>query len=172
MPVLGLKEIEQNLKRFGARMNEDILVDALKASGREYAKDMRANLGDDPELARSITVRKATLRRRRRGSGEVIVAPRQGGKTQDAGWRAHFRERGTDPHRMIIATKRVLANKAGDVFGLVVNHPGHQARPFMRPAFDSAGNRAIEAFRRRMIVNVDKATARMAAGKVRLRGKR
>lgn len=44
-------------------------------------------------------------------------------------------EFGTRPHTIAVRNARVLSD-GKDVFGTIVNHPGTQAQPFMRPAGD------------------------------------
>lgn len=46
-------------------------------------------------------------------------------------------EYGTKPHIIQALTKKVLANRRENlIFGKIVMHPGTQAKPYMRPAYE------------------------------------
>ncbi len=71
-----------------------------------------------------------------------------------------------------IERARALVTAAGKILGPVVHHPGHRARPFLRPAAASAAPAAVEAVRKRLAVTVLKAAERARRGFARLRGKK
>ena len=52
-------------------------------------------------------------------------------------------EFGTPPHTISVKNKRVLTDGKGKFFGKTVNHPGTQAKPFLRPALDENHKDAI-----------------------------
>tara|TARA_R100000329_G_scaffold62626_1_gene55825 strand:- start:213 stop:659 length:447 start_codon:yes stop_codon:yes gene_type:complete len=56
-------------------------------------------------------------------------------------------EFGTGPHEIVAKNKKVLANKKkGIIFGKRVKHPGTEAQPYMRPAFQNNKKRVAEFF--------------------------
>lgn len=72
--VKGLKEIDAVLRRLPAKVTEKVIVDGLKAGGRVIADDMRRRVPvDTGALKRAITVRKATRRQLRQGTGTVVA---------------------------------------------------------------------------------------------------
>ena len=169
--ILGLDDLEKTFKELGDVMGQDALDDGLRAGARVFVKAIKQEASDDPELAKSFTVAKATQRQLRRGRGSIAVVARSGRAWQ--GFRAWWREDGTDPHRIIIKKKLALADtEAGKFFGPVVFHPGEQAKPFMRPAIDRAAEKALRAIKDRLGVAIDKGVARRGAGFARLRGGR
>lgn len=54
---------------------------------------------------------------------------------------------GTRPHQIRAINRRVLADKrTGRFFGVVVNHPGTRANPFLQRAVDGSGSFIREQF--------------------------
>lgn len=91
-------------------------------------------------------------RNKRRGTVYTIVGPRTGYKNPETGENpvniAHLVEFGTDPH--LIAPKGAagaLKIKRGVgptvIVEGAVHHPGAQAKPFMRPAYDAKGREVL-----------------------------
>lgn len=62
------------------------------------------------------------------------------GPSKDAFY-ARFLEYGVTPHSITLRQAQAL-RLGPDLFRRSVNHPGHAARPFMRPAFDGSRDRA------------------------------
>ena len=82
-------------------------------------------------MARSLEVKKLT--------GELAVLI---GSPIDNPPYPSYIEFGTAPHVIQTTKYRSLGNKNVGFFGKKVNHPGTQAKPFLRPALDE-NNRAI-----------------------------
>lgn len=68
------------------------------------------------------------------------------GPSKKTAWRAKFIEFGVKPHLISLKHSRVLADKAGDIFGRSAHHPGFSAKPFIRPALDSNSEEAGRVF--------------------------
>ena len=195
--LLGLDDVKRALKELPRQLTKDVLVDALLAAAKPIVAQARLRSLDDPELSGAIVARKATKRALRGGGGQVQI-----GIKRPVSSRAHFREFGVSPHlieatalqrvkrkrlrrqfgditygelarKLGTTATAVLANPAtGVVFGPRVHHPGHAARPYLRPALAAAGDDAIRAFGVRIKAGVEKAAERAAGGFVRLRGAR
>lgn len=137
--VKGLREIEQALKRLPIELERKVLRRAVLA-GAGVIRD---------EARRLAPVRTGALRqnivaryhKRKNGLVRYDVGIRKGRKGMDA-YYASMVEFGTSPH--IIRAKKKKALGVDGRFGSVVRHPGASARPFMRPAFDSKYNEAID----------------------------
>lgn len=77
-------------------------------------------------------------------------------------WYGMIVELGAKPHRMRPRRsrgKKVLASME-QVFGAEIEHPGFRARPFLRPAFDTQKEAAVEAFGQSLQKRVTRALAR------------
>lgn len=70
------------------------------------------------------------VKRRRRKKGET-------GKISDSPFYAHWVEYGTNPHNLGYKGKFVSAKGA--------DHPGARKKPYMRPAYDTQGQAALNA---------------------------
>ena len=94
---------------------------------------------EDGDLQKSI----GTIPGRGQGKGEqVYVGPRRGGRFK--GYAGHLVEYGTAPHLIRAKAAGGQLHLRGNVFVEEVHHPGAAAHPFMRPAFDSKKDEAID----------------------------
>jgi hypothetical protein len=67
------------------------------------------------------------------------------------------------------ARKKVLASPS-QIFGTHVEHPGLTPRPFIRPALDVAGTKAVEAFKKSLAQSMKTAIRNAAKKYVPARG--
>lgn len=159
MQVSGLRELERRLQEFPPQLQKRALDAALRAGGKDVVEEIQRRAADDPVIAHALRIRQQRKRRRTSGSHLVIGFLRRTG----AGMRAAWREFGTSPHTIIARDAKVLAEGgAGAVFGRTVSHPGQPPRPFIRPALEAAGPRAVEIIRKRLAAYVERQHKRLA----------
>jgi HK97 gp10 family phage protein len=138
----GIEELGQIL---------DGLAGDKKLSGQVVRKIL--NKGAKPIIAeaqRLVPVGEGDLKKsigaiagRGQGKGEqVYVGPRRGGRFK--GFVGHLIEYGTAPHLIKAKAEGGLLHLLGNRFATEVQHPGTAARPFMRPAFDTKKDEAID----------------------------
>jgi len=143
----GLAGIDQMLKDLPERIARRELNGALFAGGNVIAKEAVARAPDSSEqhprgdLKRNIRVRRI---RASTSTGALAVAV-----TTGAAFWAKFVEFGRAA--VSVKRKRVLSDGLA-IFGTDV--AAAPARPFMRPAFDAAGPRAIETIAKRLKAGV------------------
>ena len=156
--IAGAAEMERLLKLLPEKVAERVTKNALRAGARVIRNEAKARSADDPELSGAVVVRSPTQRERRKGAALVVV-----GIEQPVSRRAHLREFGTGPHTIRTKRKGVLADKeTGAVFGTEVQHPGTPAEPFLRPAVDEGGKRAIDAIGKSMARGIDREAKKLA----------
>ena len=142
--ILGGKALAKMLSELPLKIERNIMRSALRAGASVIAAEARRNVPTDTlELKRSIR----TSSNAKRGVVEANAVV--GNRKTKKGWYATFVEFGTAPH-LIRAGKNKPALSFRDRNGiwhrvLEVNHTGAQAKPFMRPAFDSKGEEAVKA---------------------------
>lgn len=162
--VKGLKELNKFLQELPVKLEQNVLTGALRAAGKVFADQAKANLTANgsvisSELRDSIRV---SVRRRRGKVRARIVA--QGDKNEaiwvEYGTQAHWISVREDarPGRMtrhglrrisIRTINRMAARgslKIGKNFvGASVSHPGARAKPYMRPALEQRAQDAVVA---------------------------
>lgn len=144
--VKGLKELQQFLDQFPAKMEANIMRGALRAGAKPIAEEARKNAPVGPTNAKNEKLYggyPGALRDSIRVgakidkiNSKVVGYARAGGKSSRSKadvFYPHFIEFGTRPHSNSKKGK-------GDA-----NHPGISPRPFMRPALDSQAEAAIVA---------------------------
>lgn len=142
--ILGGKALAKALSELPLKIERNIMRSALRAGASVIAAEARRNVPTDTqELKRSI--RTSSNSKRGMVEANAVVGNRKSKK----GWYATFVEFGTAPH-LIRAGKNKPVLSFRDRNGvwhrvLEVNHTGAQAKPFMRPAFDTKGEEAIKA---------------------------
>jgi len=132
MEVHGLKELERKLLEMSPKLAKNALRAAVAAGARVVAAEARKNVPvDSGTLRRSIYTKQI-----REESGDTqqtfYVGARQGKKEQAKkrdGWYFPFVEFGTEKMA---------------------------ARPFMRPAFESTKDAAVQAIKTRLAERIDK----------------
>ncbi len=142
--ILGGKALAKTLSELPLKMERNIMRAALRAGTSVIAAEARRNVPtDSQELKRSIR----TSSNSKRGMVEANAVV--GNRKTKKGWYATFVEFGTAAHT-ITAGKTAARLKFRDRNGVwrspySVEHKGAQAKPFMRPAFDTKGEEAVKA---------------------------
>ena len=142
--ILGAKALAKALAELPLKIERNIMRSALRAGASVIAAEARKNVPvDTAELKSSI--RTSSNSKRGMVEANAVVGNRKSKK----GWYATFVEFGTAPH-IIKAGKnsKSLSFRTKDGVwhrALEVNHTGAKAKPFMRPAFDSKGDAAVQA---------------------------
>jgi HK97 gp10 family phage protein len=141
--VEGLAELEKLLQQLPANIEKNVMRGALRAGQGVIAEAARQKVPVDSGALRDsirVTVDGQALRR-----GVVSVFVKAGGavKGKVAAFYAHMVEFGTARHWIKPKNRKSLffAGIARDV----VDHPGAQAKPFLRPAFDENKDAALQA---------------------------
>lgn len=172
--VSGLRDLDEALKQFPAKLQRKYLARALRAGAKIIQQQAQANAPvKTGALRRNIVVRSAP---RNGAAGRVAVgiraAKKIGSRTTSTGkvrsvfdkrgdaFYGRFVEGGTKPHMIPRLSKRdraaartVLGKgtasvlKIGGRFVSVVHHPGAKSKPFLRPALESSPPRVLAAFR-------------------------
>ncbi|MEQ8409124.1 MAG: HK97 gp10 family phage protein [Gammaproteobacteria bacterium] len=148
--VKGLKELDAMLKTLPAKMQRSVVRGAMRAGANKIKKQAIANApegkpskGNQDNYGGYPGALRDSIRVTSRAKGGQITASvKAGGKNKKTGsdvYYAHFVEFGTAPHII----KGPI--KLGDKVLKNVKHPGAQAKPFMRPAMDSAAKDAVTA---------------------------
>lgn len=156
--LAGADELRKALATLEAAARQQILEEAVAAGGEAIRASAADRVKDDPQLAAAVAVKVTTTRAGR------TVALIGIDKTVQKGFlvsRAYWREFGTRAHAIAAGAlvklrgrrgrpartksdKKVLASPQ-QVYGTRVQHPGFSARPFLRPAMDVDGPRALAA---------------------------
>lgn len=123
------------MKQYGTPVNQ-----ASRFALQPILKAARANIAEDPELSKSLTIKKDRQAPKTRPTHAVGPA-----SDSPARRRAHFKEFGTDPH-MIDGHP----------------HPGEPPRPFLTPAYEAHGKEAIKRFGEKLGPALEKQAAKLA----------
>lgn len=159
--IIGGKQLHDFLQGLPVKVERNILRAALRAGAAVIREEARNNVPvKDGNLRKSIRVTTGSKK-------GMVWATVKAGSYLAPHWR--WVEYGTKPHLISVnegerpinwkRTQRLkrlsyLSMKTinrhvlqiGNHFvGPTVNHPGATPKPFMRPALDAAGNRAVEA---------------------------
>lgn len=142
--ILGGKELAKALADLPRKIEVNIMRSALRSGASVIAAEARRNVPVDSAELKS-TIRTSSNRKRGTVEANAVVGNRKTKK----GWYATFVEFGTAPH-LIRAGKNKPMLSFRDRNGVwhrvfEVNHTGAQAKPFMRPAFDTKGEEAVKA---------------------------
>jgi len=132
--VRGMEKLDQFFDSF-ARNLQEVMPDALRAGMEKIAEEAKANVPVASGLMRDgLTISTDS-------KGSVVTASLTvKGKH---GPLAHMIEFGTAAHR-INAKKGGVLSFGGGAYQHV-DHPGAQAKPFMRPALDARADDAVAA---------------------------
>lgn len=127
--VSGTDDVVRALQSLGIDVANGL--EAICDAGAAVVQDaIKANAPG--EIAAEV-VRETTTKSRKR----VTVST---GPSKDAFY-ARFLEYGVSPHKITATNAKALIIGA-DLFRKSVNHPGHAAQPFVRPAFDGTKDQA------------------------------
>ena len=138
----GLAELEKALAELPAKLERNVVRGGLRAGAKVI----------EAEAKQLVPVRTGRLRdsikassgtKRGKPYARIKVGGRGNGK--DSVWYAHIVEL-TGAVRHFIKPKKASALFISGSVRKGVEHPGMQSRPFMRPALDRAGPRAVAAF--------------------------
>lgn len=158
--IRGGAELDRLLQTLPTKVERNIMRASLAAGARVIAREAKrlapvgrpsnvgaAQYGGYPGALRdSVRVTTGVTK-----TGKVYASIKAGGRTKKGAdvFYAHIVEQGARNHR--IAPRRALRLELGGQFVAgAVQHPGVQARPFMRPAFDAQHVRAIEEVTRKI----------------------
>lgn len=135
--IEGLKELEKKLAQLPVKIEKRVLRGMVRAGGQVVRKAAIQNL---PEATTKDIILRRSRTKSTRGKEVVDV-----GLSNDR-WYLKFKETGTAPHTIQTDRKKVLSS--GEVvFGVIIDHPGQPATPFLRPALDENVRQTIEAMR-------------------------
>lgn len=134
--VRGLAELERALQTLPEKLERNVMRGALRAGGKVFLLEAR----------RRVPVRTGELRKSLRISvrkvrGMLTAFIKAGNKKA---WYPHLVEFGTAAHLIKPRNRKSLL--LGIFLREIVEHPGAQMHPFMRPAFDNGVQGAIAAF--------------------------
>ncbi len=173
--ILGMDELLKNLKTLPEKVQKRVLVGAVRAAAKPIVKEARA-LAPTKSGALKASIGVTKFKTRKKSLIWFQVSPRQHGNftkrfTTASGqkwsikdisdpWYAHFVEFGTYAkldHPLInkLSSKRRKRRDA-----IVVKGGGITPHPFMRPAFEKEGDKAIVALKEYMKKRIDKELAK------------
>lgn len=142
--VKGLSELQKMLDELPANIEKNIMRGALRACAKvvqEEAKRVCPMGGDNlpkGEIAGALRDSIRISMKVRKGKIQAFV--KAGDKIA---YYAHMVEYGTAAH--LIKPKNRKSLFLAGVFKELVNHPGAQKKPFMRPAIDNKAQDGLEA---------------------------
>lgn len=136
--VRGLADLQKFLDQLPAKLETNVMRGALRAGANVIKNEAKQNAPvQDGDLKASIRV-SARIDRQR---GAVVASVKAGDKKA---WYAHIIEfTGAKAHKIYARKGSALAFAGGRYSS--VNHPGMQARPFLRPALDARAQDAVVA---------------------------
>lgn len=137
--VDGLAELERRLSELPNKLAKNIMRGAMRAGAATFRADAKARVPvASGALRESIRV-SARLK-----GAEVTARVTAGGRNRKGdAFYAHMVEFGTQAHAIRSKYAKPLLINGRFVRG-ELQHPGAAPRPFMRPAFDGGGVRAVE----------------------------
>lgn len=138
--IKGGAELQRALNELPVKLERNVMRGALRAAAVQIEQEAKARApADSGKLRDSIRVSTGAKR-----GGTVYAHVKVGGVKKGDAFYARFVEFGTRPHE--IRPRRSASLFIGGLLRTLVRHPGTQARPFLRPAFDSKAGEAIRAF--------------------------
>jgi HK97 gp10 family phage protein len=140
--ITGLSDLEKNLEQFSDRIAKNILRGAVSAGAAVIRNEARLKAPKDTgEMARDIMIKRA---RDSRGSGLITyhVFVRTGKKSRLAGKKRNVNRDSFYWRFVEFGTAKM------------------SAKPFMRPAFDTAKERAVQAIKEYLAARIDKEAAK------------
>jgi HK97 gp10 family phage protein len=145
--VKGLSELQKLLDELPARIEANLVRGGLRAAAKVIRDEARrlCPVGDSSNLPKGHGA--GALRDSIRVSvsarhGTITASIKAGGKNNI--YYAHMVEYGTARH--LIKPKNRKSLFIAGLFKEVIDHPGAQKKPFMRPALDSKVDEAISTF--------------------------
>lgn len=146
--ISGLAELNDMLQQLPAKIEANVLRGALRAGQKVIAEEAKLRCPVAPPNSRNArlygsyagALRDSIRVGTRVKNGMVTVTVKAGDKKA---YYAHMVEYGTRAHEEKPAGAKSLF--VAGLFKMQINHPGSMAKPFMRPAFDTKAQQAIEA---------------------------
>ena len=152
--VTGLAELNRVLQQLPGRVEANVLRGGLRAGQKEILEAAKANVPIKSGALRDSLKIKTSNRK-----GKVSATLSAGNKKV---YYAHMVEFGTAKH--FIKPKKAKSLFFAGLARKVVDHPGVNAQPFMRPALDGAQEKALTAFREYLIDRIPKEIAKANGG--------
>jgi HK97 gp10 family phage protein len=152
--VKGLSELQKFLDQLPVKLERNVMRSSMRQGAKLILNDAkaRAPVGPPSEKNRRLyggyagalrdSIRVGTSAR----GGKVMSYIRAGGRNKKTGatvFYAHMLEYGVRAHNIAARLRGWL--KIGNLFMKSVEHPGIDARPFMRPAMDTKAQAAVQA---------------------------
>lgn len=129
--IEGMEDLLRKLKRLQDDVNG--VLDEATLEGAEVIREYANVLAPGPHIEKELV-------ERTRLAAEAHIGP------DDAHWYYKFSETGTGPHEIGPSVKRAVAflGDEGAVVRQHVDHSGHPAEPFLRPAIDTQKAKATK----------------------------
>ena len=143
--VKGLSDLQKLLDELPARIEANVVRGGLRAAAKVIRDEARrlCPVGENlPKGHKSGALRDSIRVSMSSKHGAITASIKAGGKNNV--YYAHMVEYGT-AHHLIKPRNRKSLFIAG-LFKEVIDHPGAQKKPFMRPALDSKVDEAIRTF--------------------------
>lgn len=139
--IKGGAELARALQELPVKLEKNVLRGAIRAGAKVFLDEAKLRVPvASGKLRESLRISTRLVR------GRVLGTVTAGGGKANVFY-AQFVEHGTAPHVIIAGggTKagRVLAAGAR-ILGAKVDHPGAAPKPFMRPAFDTKAQSALD----------------------------
>ncbi|MDZ4373558.1 MAG: HK97-gp10 family putative phage morphogenesis protein [Phenylobacterium sp.] len=176
MRVDGLSALNARLAELPKATAKSVLRQTARAALTPMAETARRLAPDDPETGAPSDLKSSIEISPRQKSGTQIKRTFEGksatvmfmGPTGDGYPQAMIQEFGSAPHVIKPRRKPKLGfSVPGDsVVVSEVQHPGHPAQPYMRPAWEQHKRGALEIVKRELGERIDKA-AKRGAGRPR-----
>lgn len=175
MEIQGLKEMTDTLQELDKKLRKKTLIKALRAAAAPMRKDAKKRAKRTTSAYRrymssgqgegyTMVVKNGKLRKKRnrakRGEGKYVMQP--AGILRKSIHSYQLTKKTPKPHEAAVAIGVKLKGKTGETafywhmveYGTVF----HEARPFLRPAFVSNQEKAVEIFKERMAQEIEKIT--------------
>lgn len=174
--IQGLKEMADTLQELDKKLRKKTLVKALRAAAAPMRKDakkrakrttsayrryMSSGQGEGKTYyTKAGKKRRVATNRAKRGEGKYVMQP--AGILKKSIHSYQLTKKTPKPHEAAVAIGVKLKGKTGETafywhmveYGTVF----HEARPFLRPAFVSNQEKAVEIFKERMAQEIEKIT--------------
>lgn len=168
--VDGLRELGESLEDFSKATSGNILKRAVSAAGAMIAEEaIRLAPRDHGDLKREIKVGKAKIITP--GKAAFAKAMREGGTRAEAVAAARAANRSAGGTGRSAVTQVGPTKRAGQGILQEFGTAHHKAQPFMRPAWDTHGPRAVDVMKETLVEEIDKAKKRAAKRAARIAAK-
>lgn len=164
--LIGFKELEAQLVTLGRKKAKKVVRLAVQAAGRPIAKAAKSKIPVRYGLLKKSVASKVKTYK---DGVYVVIGPKLGskqmidGRPVDPANYAHLVEYGTAPHLISPAGSKgaVGTLRIGQTWvSGAVEHPGSPAQPFMRPAFDSQKENALNILKTKLAEGIEREAAK------------